>query len=69
MERDMLNHIFSHQIPVLVEALTSCVLLLRLSAADVTLEQRVAPIWTTALDLQKGYFTGEKFLTQSSDDG
>lgn len=57
------------QIPVLVEALTSCVLLLRLGAVDVTLEQRVAPIWNTALDLQKGYFTGEKFLTQASEDG
>ncbi|KAG0719257.1 eIF-2-alpha kinase activator GCN1 [Chionoecetes opilio] len=57
------------QIPVLVEALTSCVLLLRLSAVDVTLEQRVAPIWSTAMDLQKGYFTGDKFLAQASDEG
>lgn len=59
----------STQVFMLVEALTSSVMLLRLSAADVTLEEKVEPVWSTSLDLQKGYFTGEKFLTQSSEDG
>ena len=57
------------QIPMLTEALTSSVLLLKLGLADVTLEDKVAPIWNTALDLQKGHFTGEKFFTQSSEEG
>ncbi|KAG7170707.1 eIF-2-alpha kinase activator GCN1-like 1 [Homarus americanus] len=59
----------STQILMLVEVLTSSVLLLKLSAADISLEEKVAPVWNTALDLQKGYFTGEKFFTQSPEDG
>ncbi|KAK7073636.1 eIF-2-alpha kinase activator GCN1 [Halocaridina rubra] len=59
----------STQIPMLIEALTSSVLLLKLGSADVTLEEKVSPVWNTALDLQKGHFTGEKFFTQSAEDG
>ncbi|XP_068244259.1 stalled ribosome sensor GCN1 [Palaemon carinicauda] len=59
----------STQIPMLMEALTSSVLLLKLGSADVSLEDKVAPVWNTGLDLQKGHFTGEKFFTQSSEDG
>ncbi|XP_071537961.1 stalled ribosome sensor GCN1 [Panulirus ornatus] len=57
------------QVLMLAEALTCCVLLLKLSAADISLEEKVAPVWNTALDLQKRYFTGEKFFMQSSEDG
>ncbi|KAK3887663.1 hypothetical protein Pcinc_008247 [Petrolisthes cinctipes] len=59
----------STQVPFLIEAVTSCVLMLKLSAADASLEDKVAPLWNSALNLQKGYFTSEKFLTQSSEEG
>lgn len=57
------------QVPFLTEAITTCVLLLKLSAADASLEDRVTPLWNSALNLQKGYFTSEKFLTQTSEEG
>lgn len=57
------------QIPLLSEALVTCVLLLKLSMSDVSLEQQVAPIWTTALDLSKKYFTSETFLNKAQDEG
>lgn len=59
----------STQVPMLSEALTATVLLLKISMSDMSAEEKIASLWSSTLDLQKGYFTGEKFFTQAPKEG
>lgn len=54
---------------MLSEALTATVLLLKISMSDMSAEEKIASLWSSTLDLQKGYFTGEKFFTQAPKEG
>ncbi|XP_037791429.1 eIF-2-alpha kinase activator GCN1-like [Penaeus monodon] len=59
----------STQVLMLSEALTATVLLLKISMSDMSAEEKIASLWSSTLDLQKGYFTGEKFFTQAPKEG
>ncbi|XP_047737876.1 eIF-2-alpha kinase activator GCN1 isoform X2 [Hyalella azteca] len=66
MEKALTQHT---QMPMLVEALTAAGFLLSLSASDCALDAQVSGVFTSALDLSKNYFTGDKFLTAAPAEG
>ncbi|KAB7504018.1 eIF-2-alpha kinase activator GCN1 [Armadillidium nasatum] len=54
------------QVTSVTEALSICCLLLKLSESNSNLEEKVDPVWASALDPKKNYFGSEKFLMQAS---